>query len=106
MEITFEKTAEIYRIADQGKKDLALESNFHTEQLHKLICNDVGISLKGAALQFYQRNIVSYLTTGYVTRNDNKITIIETIAFVKCRVELRKKLLKNSKRRTCICGTP
>ena len=79
------------RINDQAKKDLALESNFHTEKLHKLICNDIGISLRGAALQFYQRNVDTYLATGYVV--DANTGTITASALVKCREELKKKFV-------------
>src|SRR3990167_4400578 len=79
------------RINDQAKKDLALESNFRTEKLHKLICNDIGISLRGAALQFYQRNVDTYLATGYVV--DANTGTITASALVKCREELKKKFV-------------
>ena len=64
------------------------------ENLHKLICNDVGISLKGAALQYYQRNVDSYLTTVYSTKLENNVTIIDGSALVKCRTELWKKFVE------------
>ena len=59
-----------------------------------MICNDVGISLKGAALQFYQRNVDNYLTTAYSTKVDNGITIVDGSALVKCRNELKKKFVE------------